>query len=398
MVTIRPREGLFLALLAVLSIVAVYMEWRDHSLWSPGFLTGGVALAASGFHFFRRGGSGAARRDQVVSLIGFVLSTHLVVYSSGKGDSALYSFYFVPILTSAWLFGARGSLIVGATVTVLYASFFIPTTMEEVVAELLEEMITLLFISLLSGYLVDRLTLEQTRRLAAERREREQERLAEIGLMAAQIAHEFRNPLQVIEGSAETLAEKGWIAESGASLLDDLRNDARRLSTLVQDFLFYGRPVVRIKPGIVLKGVLDQTALRVPRLRVTAEFDPRLTLSADPDSLERVFSNLLTNSAQAGATAVSLTVGRATSTGTLALVLTDNGPGIPANLQATLFQPFHSGRTGGAGLGLAIARRIIELHGGRITAEPPTTSEQGARFLIELPACDDTNAQGRAAA
>lgn len=375
-----PRGVGVLGVLLAVAGLAVVLEWRQGSIEPAGFAAGALAFAAAVFILTRAGDDSRPGR-RAAALAALVLSTHLLVLSSGRGDSALYSVYFVPIIVAARLGGLRASAAVGAVVICLYATFFLHAGIEEVMAEFLEETVTFLFVALLAGVLVDRLADEQARRIEAERRERERERLAEVGLLAAQIAHEFRNPLQVISGAAETVASRGWVAAPGAPLLEDLRREAGRMASLVADFLTYGRTVVRPRSGVRLEEVVARAAARVGS-GVGVEGAAPL-VEADPDALERALFNLFTNARRAGARSVTV---RLSADGAVARVeVEDDGAGVPASLRESLFQPFRTGRPGGVGLGLAIVRRIIEAHGGEVAYAGPGAGGAGAIFRVALP-------------
>lgn len=378
---VQFREGAFVTLLLVIVALAVVLEWRQGSLRPREFLAAAVLFAAA-----LALPDYAARppaRSALPGLAGLLGSTHLMVHFSGRGDSALYAFYFIPILYSARLYGLKGSSVAGAIVTLLYATFFLHASLDEVLAELLEETVTLLFIALMAGFLVDRLRHESALRLAAEQTRRENERLAEIGMMAAQIAHDFRNPLQVIEGAAETFVGKGWIAGAGAPLLDDLRREARRMSDLVKDFLVFGRPVIRPAPNVRPAEICRHAATALKRARVTFAGDESLAMTADADALHRVFANLLINAEQADAEEIVVALVEE-SAGRISVEIADDGRGIQEEIRSTLFQPFRTTRPSGVGLGLAIARRLVDAHGGRLDLRP-TDERRRTVFRIELP-------------
>lgn len=363
---------------AAIMLGAIAIEWFEGSIDPPGFLAGALLLiATAGYASLNH----SFLRARVAALAGLIVSTHLLVAFSGKGDSALYSFYFIPIVFAAGFFGLAGSAISGAIVTGLYATFFLHATLAELQAELLEETITLMFIALLSGYLVDRLQTEEQLRLEAERLEKDRERLAEVGLLAAQVAHEFRNPLQVIEGAAETIDARGWIAESGRSLFADLRNEARRMSLLASDFLIYGRPGIADRTPAALADLVERAGIGLKELTIENTIPAAVTSSVDPEAMERVFRNLLANAVHSGAR--RMTVLYSATAKEIQLRFQDDGGGVNEKVRANLFEPFRTGRPGGVGLGLAIARRIIDAHGGKISLAE--TSASGTTFEIVLP-------------
>ncbi len=218
-----------------------------------------------------------------------------------------------------------------------------------------------LFADVLAGQAARVDGLEASR--AAERERQHRDRLAELGALAATVAHDVRNPLNTIS-MAVALADADTRLEVGRQV--------RRVARLADDLLDYARPW-HVEPVPLDVGELGIAApLRSDGSRVLA----------DPRQLRRVLDNLLDNARLAGATRVEVEV---QGGGTVVrLHVCDDGPGIPEEIRERVFQPFVSRRAGGTGLGLAIVARIMEAHGGAVTlAERPgwTTC-----FTLTLPA------------
>lgn len=200
--------------------------------------------------------------------------------------------------------------------------------------------------------------LTQEARLALRRRQAlaDQARLAELGALAATIAHDLRNPLNIL-----TMA----VADCPPAVQQDVRQQVRRMERLVRDLLDYA------KPWSVMPEQLDAAALIAdcaralpPDVTLTVDLPPGLTLRADPLRLLQALGNLLSNAASAGRHLL-ITADRAPDA--LELHVCDDGPGIPADIRDNLFQPFISRQTaGGTGLGLAIAARVMTAHGGSL--------------------------------
>lgn len=207
-----------------------------------------------------------------------------------------------------------------------------------------------------------------------------------LATLAAMVAHEIRNPLGVIRGAVDLVR-----ARSGAALgardreaLEDVLGEVERLRRLTQDFLDLARePAVAPAP-------VDLSELVAEAGRALASAHPGVALSvavpplqveADPGRIRQVLSNLLENAALAGAGSIS--VSAAPAGGAVRVEVRDDGPGVDPAVRGQLFEPFVSGRARGAGLGLAISRRIAERHGGALELADP--GPPGAAFALTLP-------------
>lgn len=187
---------------------------------------------------------------------------------------------------------------------------------------------------------------EAARRLACARRivEAEREaRLAELGALAATIAHDLRNPLGIVR-----------MAATGAPLevRAEIGEQVGRMNALVTDILDYARAWTIARRPIELASYLA-------RFGVPLEVPEGLMVNADPSALRRAFANLVDNAKAMGGDCKIIADGRSVD-------ICDNGPGIAPEIADSLFKPFVSRRPGGTGLGLAIVRRIMEAHGGTV--------------------------------
>ncbi len=212
------------------------------------------------------------------------------------------------------------------------------------------------------------------------------EQLAVAGRMAAGIAHEIRNPLAAMRMTVELHAREEADAERRQALAL-LRTEIDRIEEAVAELMDLANPAApRREPvdlNAVVEEVLSLTRPQADHQGVSVETrlasDARVT--ADPRRLRRVVMNLVLNALQAMPGRGRLTVETERRGADIRLGVADTGPGVPADLRDRVFEPFVSGKTGGAGLGLAVSRRIVEDHGGRIGFE---TGEGGARFWVEL--------------
>lgn len=230
--------------------------------------------------------------------------------------------------------------------------------------------------------------------------EREVERrewLSTLGNMAAAVAHEIRNPLNAISMGLQRLRVEFAPAEADEyrRLLDVAQGEVRRLNTIVEEFLSLARPLVLKPEPIQVAALLDTVAglveheARGAAIRIEREISRDLpVLHADRDRMTQVLLNLALNGIQAMPDGGALILGAAADDGTMTLTVEDTGPGISPDLLPRVFEPYVTTKTKGLGLGLTIARRIMEAHGGRIEVE--SGPGRRTRFRVMLPV-DGTN-------
>jgi len=228
---------------------------------------------------------------------------------------------------------------------------------------------------------------------AAERESLRNDQLAALGQLAAGLAHELRNPLTAIRTLVEIARSGGPAARLDGRDLEVVDEELTRLDTTLQSFLDYARPPKLERRAIDVRDVIQRTVqLVTPRAEqqsvdmfVAAPPNP-LRVSADPEQLRQVLLNLLLNALDAlGAGGrIDISANFDFEQRQVVLKITDSGPGIPESIRDKLFEPFVSSKSSGTGLGLTICRRIIENHGGTLTAA--NGLDGGAVFTIHLPA------------
>lgn len=239
----------------------------------------------------------------------------------------------------------------------------------------------------------------EVRRLREELHEKNRElarreRLAALGEMAAGVAHEIRNPLGGIGLYASLLERDLTDRPRQQDIAQRISAGVRNMEGIVGDILAFagdGVPHRRcVAAGELVKAVLAQVAPRAHALGVEFEVDVRLAevrLQIDSGQIERALLNLLVNALDAMGKGGRIGIRAAEirdDDGMAAIVVEDNGPGIPAELRQRIFHPFFTTKETGTGLGLAIVHRIVEAHGGRITAGQRQGG--GASFVLALPA------------
>jgi signal transduction histidine kinase len=221
------------------------------------------------------------------------------------------------------------------------------------------------------------------------------ERLAEIGRLASAVAHEIRNPLGVIAAQAKLLERQGAKPET----IDALRGQIERARRFLDDLLRYSRPRPLERVSVEVLPALQLVATNVrqivgegaPACEVAIEGDRPLFAEVDRGAFTDVATVLAHNAAIAldGKEGGRVRITTAREGSFLVVRVSDNGAGVPPEIEGTLFQPFVTGRGRdarhpGTGLGLAIAARWVERHGGSICHERP--AEGGATFVVRWPA------------
>ena len=248
-------------------------------------------------------------------------------------------------------------------------------------------------------------------RMTAALRERQEllarlaaaEKRAEIGHLAAGLAHEIKNPLNALSLGLDVLRRRHRPAEEAAAAdqaerIDALRGEIDRLATLINNFLAFGRPltltILPVDAAALVRDTLADLAETAERVRVRFSADLPAGLppvAADGSLLKSVIWNLAQNGIQTmekeGGTlrvAARLADGTVDEGPRVVVTLEDEGPGIDAAHLPRLFEPWFSTKEGGVGLGLAMVKRIVEEHGGRVEAGNREAA-RGALFRISLP-------------
>jgi len=215
------------------------------------------------------------------------------------------------------------------------------------------------------------------------------EKLAEIGQLAAGVAHEIRNPLAGIRGAIEVLREGKTEGDIERPIMDEIMLRVDRLNAAVQDLLEYAKPMAPQKTAVRVSDVLDSallTLLHDPRLRgIEIVRDDRQPMEVETDVtfLERVFINIVLNAAQAMKSTGTLRIGLKKIGTVVVISFQDTGPGIEPGILGKIFNPFFTTRSEGSGLGLALCRKYVEMMGGKINVVSEVGT--GTTFSISLP-------------
>jgi signal transduction histidine kinase len=219
------------------------------------------------------------------------------------------------------------------------------------------------------------------------------ERLAAMGEVVARVAHEMRNPLFGITAAAQILAMELKLTEPQKELMTSLFGEAKRMNHLVEELLDCSKEMkLKKTPFDLIKSLNDSLSFnecftREKTLEVHT-FLPagELRIVADPERIKQVMVNILKNAVDATPPGGAITVKVEETGGNVSIQVRDTGPGIPENILEKIFDVFYTTKRRGSGLGLSISRKIVDAHGGTLTAM--NSAGGGAAFTIVLPTGD----------
>ncbi len=215
------------------------------------------------------------------------------------------------------------------------------------------------------------------------------EKLAEIGQLAAGVAHEIRNPLAGIRGAIEVLNENTLSPEVRQQLMVEILQRVDRLNHAVQDLLEYAKPMSPSKTLISLNELLEsvvQGLMHDPQLHeieVFRHIRSQVAVHTDPVLVERIIINIFLNAVQAMEHSGRLDITLDQKDEQALIAFTDSGPGIQAEYLDRIFNPFFTTRAKGSGLGLALCKKYMEELGGSIKVK--SDLGRGSTFLVYLP-------------
>ncbi len=350
----------------------------------------------------------ALERVALAQLVTDQITWTAFVYITGGVASGGTSLYGLTCLSGAILLGLRGAIVAAVSGVSAYALLcvgFVTRVLPRPVDQPIEayavhwadvryplmvNVLGLAFVTLLASYLAERLRTTGGRLAQATARAEEAERLAALGRIAAALAHEIRNPLGSIAGSIELLRTGGTLSAQDQELCGIITRETARLNDLINDMLDLSRPRTPAKSRFDIAALArDVVALAAQSGRgsdVSVRYDgPAVALvEADPAQLRQVLWNLLRNAVQASTAGEEVVVRLDAAGPRIALSISDNGPGVPAEARDRLFDAFFTTRSHGVGIGLAVVKRILDDHG--FTIEVENGAERGTTFRVLIPA------------
>jgi two-component system, NtrC family, sensor histidine kinase HydH len=345
------------------------------------------------------------------------------VYISGGPTSGATSFYALSALVGAILIGQRGAVTAAAfglscylsVCFALSARWIMPpsdqvadgyaTTATAMAYPVLLNGLGIAVVAVLSGYLAERLRTTGGRLIVAEERAASAEHLATLGRVAAGLAHEIRNPLGSIRGSIELLRDSPAMNAEDRTLCDIVQRETSRLEDLVNDMMDLARPRMPSPAAVsIARLAKDVVALAMTNSRsgsgdvhvVYGGPDDGANALCDSAQMRQVLWNLVRNAVQVSQAGAQVCVEVRDEPDAIFLIVRDQGPGVDDEAKKRIFDAFYTTRTQGAGLGLAVVKRILDDHvpfGVTLEIESPVTAprlprpeptRRSVRFLAEL--------------
>jgi signal transduction histidine kinase len=343
----------------------------------------------------------------IVTALHYLTTTEMV-----SAHDIFRRLYYVPIVLGGVWFALRGGIVTAILASLLYMPHVLfhwqhnPT----IALEQYLEIVLYNVIGCLTGFLAQRERQQKMRyQKAAETLEgsylklREQadqiieieeqlrraDRLSALGELSAGMAHEIRNPLGSIKGTAEILRDGVEADDPKLEFAEILIKEVDRLNGVLEDFLRFARPTPvehgRFLLRPIVGDVLDLTRRQAIRnhVEVHVDLDEDVEIPGQGEQIKQALLNLILNALQAMPEGGILEVSSKNLSHEIHIRVSDNGPGIALEDRGRIFNPFVTTRDTGTGLGLAITQRIIHSHDGHIMLD--STPGQGARFTVCLP-------------
>lgn len=367
----------------------------------------------------------AARRIKRFPLFGYLqigidtVIVTLLVYITG-GFFSFFSFlYLVVIIYASMILYLHGGIIIASmcgtlyTVVILlqYSSVLPVVGVEEgltftnysnahIIYKILITTAACFAVAILSGILTEQTRKSQNELQTLENHVKRVEKMAYMGEMAAGLAHEIKNPLASLVGCIQVLKDDMRYDPDHERLMDIILRETDRLSTLVNDFLFFARPPAG-KPELInlenaindITAMLEKDGTQEKHFNLNKELATDFWVVMDPTHLRQVLWNLLLNAVQAVDDGGHITIkANQMKHKKVNIKITDDGCGIPADVVQTIFDPFYTTKPEGTGLGLSIVHRILEAYSSRLDVSTIPGSGTTVSFLLHRTMPDSGNA------
>lgn len=350
-----------------------------------------------------------------LSIVGISLLHYLTPLHLHYLHDIFQRFYYLPIILAALWFGFRGGMACSIVVSIAYAPHILFQWGGQLTMEMEKYLEILLYniVGGVTGLLSQRerersLELERTaegleesykklqdqseRIIAIEEQLRRAEKLSTLGEMAAVLAHEIRNPLGSIRGTAEILRDDYRPGDPKYEFIEIQIKETERLNRVVEDFLRMARPQqsgemkrcsLREELETIVTLVAKDAKDRGVKLELSS-ISAEAIVKGDGEKLRQAFLNIVINALQATPEGGRVTIAAEVAEGECEIRFSDTGTGIDSADLARIFEPFYTTKPDGTGLGLAITRKIIEGHGGTLQVESEVG--KGTKILVRLPA------------
>nr|WP_320115736.1 ATP-binding protein [uncultured Desulfuromonas sp.] len=361
---------------------------------------------------------------RVIFLLILVAGISALHYTTTTHHSHLHDvyrrLYYIPIILGGIWFGVRGGLGTSLFISIAYLPHVLmqwghlPWTAPERYLEIMMYNV----IGAVTGILMAKEHAQRLRAEAAalqlqesydqlrqqadlileiEEQLRQADRLTTLGELSAGLAHEIRNPLGSIRGTAEILQGAFSTEDRYHEFTTILIKEVDRLNQVLENYLRYARPDVTEQQQFVLAPILDEvlqlTTVKARKNQINVDVDIDVTnpIAGDASQYKQAFLNLILNALQAMEAVGEggcLSILATTDDNKAVVRFCDTGPGLSEEQRQKIFQPFYTTRSQGTGLGLAITERIVHNHGGIIQVE--SLPKQGCCFELRLPLADLT--------
>jgi two-component system, NtrC family, sensor histidine kinase HydH len=332
------------------------------------------------------------RRMAAAVLIGFsVLLITYLHYSTRSGNRPLHSIYtelhYIPLLLAGLIFGLRGALLTSLMVSLLYGGYVV-IDWRGASLWLVDNSIHIIFpviFALLIGFLVD---LRNT-----SRRQFEQNRyLSGLGQAAAVIVHDLRNPILNIKAAMRRV-EKGTISSKEAAAA--VNGAIEKMELIMNGALDFSKPL-QLNRGEGDAAALIEELLRNSAAKAEQEgialttwvTEQPVTVMVDPAFMQRALVNLVNNAIEASQKGQNVSIRLRRKDDVAIITIRDHGKGMDQETLRNLFIPFYSKKGSGTGLGMAVAKKIVEEHGGRIAVKSRPAA--GTKIAVHLPLTGST--------
>ena len=336
----------------------------------------------------------------------------LIIFVTGSFASIFSFLYLVVIIYSSMLLFRKGSMVMaslcsiqyGVMIDLEYYGILKPFVMEEgavaaahawsyVIYKILITITACFAVAFLSGFLSEQVRKTRKELSTMEDRVKRVEKMAYMGEMAAGMAHEIKNPLASLAGSIQILKKEIQFDSELDKLMQIVLRETDRLSSLVNNFLFFAKPPVGKIEKIKLDSILNDTIKLFEkdrtcggRISIQHKLDSNIWIEMDPVHLRQVLWNLFLNAAEAiedeGIVEVKMYPLKHMKHHYVEVEITDNGCGMSNDVINSIFDPFFTTKPNGTGLGLSIVHSILESYNAWLDVESQV--DKGSTFTLKL--------------